>query len=274
MRGSDRAMVFVVPMVALAIGFWFLVIGPKRSESSDLQAEIEALQSSISASEAEIASAEAARADFPEVYGQLVSLGRAVPEDGDQATFIYDMAGLGKRNDVQFRDFAVTGGGEAAAAAPPPPPPPDPGAQGEEGSGEEGSTETPATPAVATEATAANLPLGATIGPAGLPVIPYEFRFLGNFFDMADFFHDVDRSVVVSDKTGKPEVRGRLVTIDSFELTGDPVDGFPNVEANFEVSTYVVPPGQGLSAGATPAGPAPVGSPAAPTPVSTAEATP
>ena len=64
------------------------------------------------------------------------------------------------------------------------------------------------------------------------------------------------------------------MTIDSFELSADPVTGFPDVQADFTVTTYVVPSDQGLSAGATPAGPAPISSPAAPTPVSTGVVTP
>ena len=58
------------------------------------------------------------------------------------------------------------------------------------------------------------------------------------------------------------------MTIDGFSLTGDPLTGFPRVKANFAVTTYIVPPEQGLSAGATPAGPAPAGAPDSPVPVS------
>jgi hypothetical protein len=50
------------------------------------------------------------------------------------------------------------------------------------------------------------------------------------------------------------------------------MSGFPNVEANFSVTTYIVPPEQGIAAGATPAGPAPVADPAAPVPASTTPA--
>ena len=45
------------------------------------------------------------------------------------------------------------------------------------------------------------------------------------------------------------------MTIDGFSLTGDPLRGFPRVQADFSVTTYLVPPEQGISAGATPGGP-------------------
>ena len=58
-------------------------------------------------------------------------------------------------------------------------------------------------------------------------------------------------------------------------MSADPIKGFPSVAADIAVTTYMVPPEQGLSAGASPAGPAPVGSPDAPVIVSdSATATP
>ncbi|MGB3100045.1 MAG: hypothetical protein WBB30_12215, partial [Solirubrobacterales bacterium] len=95
MLGSDRTVLVLVPIVALAVAFWFLALAPKRQEASDLQAQVDTLQTSISANEAEIATAEAAREEFPKNYARLVKLGRAVPEDSDQSTFVYDVSELG-----------------------------------------------------------------------------------------------------------------------------------------------------------------------------------
>jgi hypothetical protein len=257
MRANDRVILIVVPLLALCAGFWFLLIAPKRQEASDLQSQIDSAQSSIAAAEDRIASAEAARQDFPKNYGELVELGRAVPEDDDQATLVYDMSELGAANDLDFRRFEVKPG-ETTSVAPPPPPvatDADAAAQSEAqvAAVEDAGT---TTSAPATEAAAALLPIGATVGPAGLPVMPYEFQYSGEFFDVSDFLADIDRTV--STKSGDPVVHGRLMTIDGFSLTADPVLGFPSVEANFAVTTYIVPPGEGISGGATPAGPAPV----------------
>ncbi len=258
---SDRIVLVGLPLLAIVAGFWFLAVAPKRNEASELQVQIDALQSSVQASESQIAAAEAAREAFPENYGELVTLGRAVPDDGDQATLVYDMAGLADENKVKFREFQLLGGETGAAPAPAPTPPPvsedsTGGAGAAPAPSGDATTPAPAAVSVATEATAATLPIGATVGPAGLPTMPYQFKFLGGFFDMADFFADVDDNVLVSRKG--PEVSGRLITIDGFSLTADPITGFPDVEANFAVTTYIVPPEQGLSAGASPAGPAPV----------------
>ena len=56
MLGSDRTVLVLVPVVALAVAFWFLALAPKRQEASDLQAQVDTLQTSISANEAQILS--------------------------------------------------------------------------------------------------------------------------------------------------------------------------------------------------------------------------
>ena len=116
------------------------------------------------------------------------------------------------------------------------------------------STEEATVPASPTEAAASLMPLGATIGTAGLGVMPYTLKFEGNFFHMADFIKGLDSMV----KTRNEEVKvdGRLITIDGFSLKEAPA-GFPRLEASVDVTTYVTPPELGLTGGATPSGPAP-----------------
>jgi hypothetical protein len=52
-------------------------------------------------------------------------------------------------------------------------------------------------------------------------------------------------------------VDGRLVTLDGFALNAAAKTGFPNLAATFAVTTYVTPPNQGVTAGATPTAPPP-----------------
>ena len=87
--------------------------------------------------------------------------------------------------------------------------------------------------------------------------MPYKLRFSGSFFDMADFFADLDKTVDIVDSGGDPEVRGRLMTVNGFAMVGDPVHGFPLVQASMSLNTYVVPADQGLSDGASPGGSGP-----------------
>lgn len=238
MRSADKTILLILPAVVLVIGFWLLVISPKQKEAGDLGTEVAGLQSELAAAQGRSAEGLVARADFRSDYADLVELGGAAPEDGGQATLVYDISELGQRNDVRFRSFAVTAGSDPLAAA--------------------ATVTTAPTDATPTEAVAAVLPIGATVGPAGLPVTPYDFNFRGNFFDVSDFFADLDKQVEVSQRKVDPKVNGRLLTINGFALTADPTKGFPRVQSDFSVTSYIVPPAEGIQAGADPSGPSPV----------------
>lgn len=267
MKSSDRTILIVLPLIALAIGFYLLVLAPKQREAGELQDKADSLSAEIQTSETAISTAEAARSSFAKNYADMVKLGTAVPEDDDQATLIHDLDAMGTDNDLDFQSFAVSE--DAAGATTSAPAPPASGTDSSSTSTDSTTTETSTTTTSApTEASAATLPLGATVGPAGLPVTPYTLTYHGGFFDMAGLFSDLDNRVKVNDAGTDPIAHGRLMTVDGFAMSADPVKGFPSVAAEIAVTTYMVPADQGMAAGATPAGPAPVGSPDAPVPVS------
>jgi Tfp pilus assembly protein PilO len=87
----------------------------------------------------------------------------------------------------------------------------------------------------------------------GLETVPLELEFVGNFFHLADFFHDVKRFVHVANTNVL--VNGRLITIEGVNFSSDTTI-FPRVKAELKATVYLSPLGQGATAGATPAGPA------------------
>lgn len=249
---SNKAIVGMLVVAVLAAGFWILALSPKRQQASDLAVEVEKQQTALAEAQSQVAKATAARADFSSDYRQLVVLGKAVPANDETASLLVQLNHVADQAGVKFESLQLsTGGGEEATAPAALAPEAGPNA---------------AVPAAATlpptEAEAALLPLGATIGSAGLGVMPYSLAFTGSFFQIADFIHGIDSLV----HTGKSEVGvdGRLVTLDGFSLTEDSNAGFPSLTANFAVTTYLVPPDEGVTAGASPASPA--------TPASTTEA--
>jgi hypothetical protein len=84
--------------------------------------------------------------------------------------------------------------------------------------------------------------------------MPYTLNFTGDFFHVADFIHGLDN--LVKTTNAKVSVDGRLLTVNSFSLAPSE-EGFPKLAATFSVTTYLTPPEQGLTGGATPSGPAP-----------------
>lgn len=226
-------MVGAMLLVAVLAGaFWVLLLSPKRDEASKLDAQVAQLEGSLTQHEAEIATAEEARSEFPTDYQHLVVLGKAVPSEDDTASLLVQLTHIASDAGVRFQTLSLEATGAEAEASPV-------AAAGSEVS--------------ATEAAASLMPLGAAVGPAGLAVMPYKLTFTGNFFTTADFIKGLDSLV----KTTNEEVGvdGRLITVNGFSLTEDPEAKFPALQASFSVTTYLTPPSQGPTAGASPTGP-------------------
>jgi Tfp pilus assembly protein PilO len=252
---SNRTIVAILVIVALATGFWILVLGPKREKASELGAEAETQQAALAQAQSQVAEATAAKQEFSSDYRQLVVLGKAVPANDETASLLVELNRVADHANVTFDSLQLDSSeatGEVTSSAPQ-------------------ASATSAVPADATvpptEAEAALLPLGATIGSAGLAVMPYNLTFSGNFFQIADFIHGIDSLV----ETGRSElaVDGRLVTLDGFSLTEAPGS---TLNAAFSVTTYLVPPGEDTTAGATAAAPAPVAATTAASPPAESEA--
>ncbi len=253
-KSSTLTLAAMVVIVALALAFWMLLLSPQREEAAKLGEQVDQVETSLSQHQDEVVVAERARKHFPVDYRKLVVLGAAVPASDETASLLVQVNGVADHAHVEFASLTLNGegGGAEEAAAPP-----------ASASGE---------PVSATEAEAASLPLGAAIGPAGLAVMPYSLTFTGDFFQIADFIHGLDS--LVRSHNEDVAVKGRLVTIDDFTLTpeGEEEGGAkakggasPVLTATFTVTTYLTPPGQGLTAGASPSAP----SESAATPAST-----
>jgi hypothetical protein len=252
MTSTNRVIVAALVVVVLAVGFWMLLLGPKRDEASKLGVQVEEAKSSLAQHRAEVTQAVEARHEFAADYEQLVVLGKAVPGDDDTASLLVQVNRIAENAGVSFRTLTLDAA-EAAEAAPAPVEAA-PEAPSAESPAPEASAGTPASLTSPTEVAASTLPLGAAIGPAGLGVMPYKLTFDGDFFHVADFIKGLDS--LVKTQNARVSVDGRLITINGFSLAPAGT-GFPALEATFSVTTYLTPPEQGVTAGATPEAPAP-----------------
>jgi Tfp pilus assembly protein PilO len=246
MSSSNRMIVAMLVVVALAIAFWMMLLSPKRDEVAKLDQQVSQREETLAVHQSEVQRGLEARRAFPREYQQLVVLGKAAPAEDDTASLLVQLNRIAKSSQVRFQTFVLTpasGGEEALVEAPV----------------EEAATGAAPSP---TEVAASKLPLGAAIGPAGLAVMPYTLSFEGSFFHLADFIHGLDS--LVETKNSRVNVTGRLITINGFTLKAGEAKGFPFLRAEFTVSTFLVPPEQGVTGGATPASPEP-----STTPVST-----
>jgi Tfp pilus assembly protein PilO len=253
MKANSRVLVSLVVVLVAAGAFWKMAVSPKREEAGKLDQQVEKLQAAVEEQRAAAALAAEAKKTFPEDYHQLILLGKAVPAGDDTSSLLVELNRIARKTKVDFRDLeleasALTAAPTPVAAAP--------------ASGAPSVTDVPsstnAAPVAtvpATEAAASVLPLGASLGTAGLGVMPYKLSFAGSFFDIANFMAGVDN--LVKTKTDQVGVDGRLITIDGFALTPNGRSGYPLLEMSMTVTTYLTPPTQGVTAGATPTAPAP-----------------
>ncbi len=242
MSSSNRIIVAMLAVVVLAVAFWMLLLSPKKEEVSKLDQQVAKQEETLAVHETEVQQGLAAQKVFPRAYRDLVVLGKAAPADDDTASLIVQLSRNARKSGVRFETFVLTpaSGGESEALEAPATTPE---------AGEPASFVPP------TEVAASTMPIGASIGPAGLAVMPYTLTFKGNFFNVADFIHGLDS--LVESNNEKVEVTGRLITINGFTLTEDSNKKFPALEASFTVTTFLVPPEQGVTAGASPSSPEP-----------------
>ncbi len=226
MTGSRTLIVGALAAVGLVAAFWFLALAPKREESARLQGEIDTTRAAVTQVRTQIATLETAERSYATNYASIARLGKAVPADDDVRSLIVQLDAVAKRSAVEFHSIELDDSGAAPAAT--------------------GS-------ATASQAVAATLPPGAKVGPAGLPTMPFSFRFDGSFFTLADFFARLKRFVKARDD--QVAVTGRLLAVDGFTLEPG-TTGFPAVKASVGATAYLVPKEEGATGGATPAGPA------------------
>jgi len=313
MSDRDRKILLAVIPFVVIVAYWFLLLAPTRKEASTATAQAAKQEKRRDAAKAEVAQAASAKTDFRSDYTQIVRLGKAIPAQVDMPSLLIQLEGAAKGTSIRFTKItqgertALTPAAPAATAGTPPPagsgesttPPAAAGgqpAQSGPGQAAEGANNAAAQSGVdATTSTTARegaLPVGGgeatttadgevVAAPVGLETVPLEMEFVGDFFRLADFFHDVKRFVHVANQN--VIVNGRLVTIDSVSYASDPVL-FPRLRATIKATVYLSPKAEGATAGATPEGPAvttPATTPAAtpapaatPTPAPTATATP
>jgi Tfp pilus assembly protein PilO len=218
---NNRIMAAVLALVAVAGGFYMFALKPKRQEATKLQTQISKKQAELDAARTLLASNQAAREQYRQAYSAVVRLGKAVPADDDVKSLMVQLDSAAKASRVDFRSINLS---STASAAPP-----------------------------ATGTAAVQLPPGATVGPAGFPVMPFSFAFTGSFFDLNDFFHKIN--AMVKKHGSSLQVNGRLLSLDGLQLQPD-TTGFPHIRATVNATSYLVSPLEGATGGATAAGPA------------------
>ena len=233
MSRRNSILLAAVAAVAVIAAYWMVVLSPKREEATKLDKSITTKKGELQAAEAELATYEKAKAGYKANYSLVARLGKAVPADDDVRSLMVQLNAAAGKSKVDFRTIQIGGGTGAPAPAP--------AASSTDSKGEQAT------------APATTPPPGSTsVGSAGFSSMPFTFAFRGSFFSLGEFFKRLDDFVAVNQQ--RLDVTGRLMVLNSISLTPD-ATGFPRIRAQIGAAAYMLPATQGLTAGASPAGP-------------------
>jgi hypothetical protein len=288
LSGRDKKILtFLLPLLMIA-AYWFLLLSPKREEVTTAETALTEQQDRLAAARSAANAAENAERGFETSYATVVRLGKAIPSTVDMPSLLVQLEAAAEGTGIRFNSIsagertalttttpaesgdtasapASEAGGAPAQTAP--------GAAVESANNAEQTSNDRNSAAdqsgvdttTSTSARDGGLPVGggaaggtaeaAAAGPpAGLETVPLTLQFQGNFFKLADFFHDLKRFVQVTND--EVLVSGRLLTVNGVNWVSDP-EVFPAVRAEVTATIYLSPLAQGVTAGATPSGPAP-----------------
>jgi hypothetical protein len=278
----DRRILLILIPVALVLAYWFLLLSPKRQDLTTARDAQHAAESARDQAVAQAAQLEKARQTFAADYAAVVRLGKAIPETIDSPSLLVqlDRASNGTHIDFNSVTFGARSASSVSVAAPATTGPAQPAGnaaaggapaatgvgraaesagnavnQGNQASANVNSASGGTNPTTTTTTTTA-APSTTT---AALDTVALTFNFSGTYFDLADFFHRLKRFVYVANN--QIFVRGRLMTIDTLTFspgvaTSGSTSTANTLTASVGATVYLSPKSTGVTAGATPAGPA------------------
>jgi Tfp pilus assembly protein PilO len=221
MTRSNKILLSVVALGAAIAAFYFFVLAPKREEVAKFDKDIATQEAEIEQARLTLAGYEQAKKSYKKNYATLARLGKAVPADDDVRSLLVQLESTADRSGVTFEKIEMANnlGGESAATD-------------------------AATPAAGQLASAPG-----TVPVAGgvLSAMPFSFSFTGSYFDLTAFFARLEHYVSLNN--AKLDSTGRLMRLESISITPSSV-GFPDMLAEINAATYLVPPVQGVDAGA------------------------
>jgi hypothetical protein len=269
LTARDKKIVLAIVPLVLVLAYWFLLLAPKREAAGEAAATLQTEKTALSQAQSKASTVRAAKETFARDYAAVVALGKAIPTSVDMPSLLVQLEQAAHGTGIELDGITVgeRAAAETAAATPPPATGTAPSGQpaqsapGQAAADAQTAADTASAPPPTADGTATAPTAAGSAGPApaagGLEAVSMEFKFKGDFFDLANFFHRLKRFVFVDGD--KVRVRGRLMTIDGVEYTAEP-DTFPALAATVKATVYLTPKAQGVTAGATPAGP---GAPAA-----------
>ncbi len=220
MTRSNKILLAVVALAAAIGAYYFLVLSPQRDEITRLDGEIAAQEASVEQARLMVATYEKAKSSYKQNYATLARLGKAVPADDDVRSLMVQLESTAIRSGVDFQSIEMSSS---------------------LGSTEEGTTDASGL---------ASAPGAIPVAGGVLSAMPFSFTFNGSYFDLTTFFARLEHFVSLSN--AKLDSTGRLLRLESISIAPSSA-GFPDMQAEINAASYMVPPVEGVAGAAVPA---------------------
>jgi hypothetical protein len=259
MSNRDRILIGVMACLVAVAGFWFVALKPKRAEATAAAARVAEAQTKLDTANQALASATSARASFETDYATAARLGKAVPDDDDAASLVFQLESVARKAGIDFRSLTVGGASSGPTTTTTPAQPSSSSSSSSSSKSSSGTSTTPSTTPSATPSTtgttgSTGLPPGVVAGTNGMNNLPFTFVFDGDYFSLSKLL-DLMRSFTTTNGD-TVTVRGRLMTVESVNLQ-EGRNGFPDVKATVTATAYLAAQPISLPGGAT--APSPTG---------------
>jgi Tfp pilus assembly protein PilO len=234
MTTRDRLVLMAIVVLGVLAAGWLMEVSPERSKAAELDAKVSTAKSQLATAQSQLAEAKGAQAQYGTAYASVVRLGQAVPADQEVPSLVYELDQASNGKNVEFNSITTSAPGSSSSAS--------------------SST--------------------ATAAATGFTAMPFTFVFNGTYTDLYHLLNQV-QGFTVQTAAGEVQVSGRLLTIQSTDLeipnggsetstkSGAKSNGpsakeseQAKLKATITASAYVLPSSQGLTGGATAAGPA------------------
>jgi Tfp pilus assembly protein PilO len=224
MTRSNKILLAVVALGAAMAAYYFLVLAPKREEITRLDSDIAAQEASVEQARLMVVTYEKAKGSYKRNYATLARLGKAVPADDDVRSLIVQLESTAIRSGVDFQSIEMSNNLGS-------------------------STESGAT-ATTDEEGLASAPGAIPVAGGVLSAMPFSFAFNGSYFDLTTFFARLEHFVSLNN--AKLDSTGRLLRLESVSIAPSST-GFPDMQAEINAASYMVPPVEGVPGAAEPA---------------------
>ncbi len=216
MTTRDRLVLMGVAILVVLAGGWILIVQPERKKASQLASQVSSAREEVSSARGKLTQAKEDQTLYTQAYASIVSMGKSVPAAKEVPSLVYELEQASNGKQVEFASISTTGNSASSSA----------------------------TPAAST----------------GFAQLPFTFTFNGSFVDLSRLLARLE-NFTVTEPSGGLLVDGRLLTIQSVDLTpsstgtGSGTSAKAQLSGTIEATAYVLPAGEGLTAGATASSP-------------------